>query len=80
MIAKVLGGGCKSCHVLAQRVEEAAEEMGIDVEVIKVTEINDIMAYDILMTPGLVLDEELVISGRVPSVRELTELMDKRQG
>ena len=80
IIAKVLGGGCKSCHILAQRVEEAAEEMGVEVEVQKVTDINDIMAYDVLMTPGLVLDEKLVVSGKVPQVKEIAEFLEKAQG
>lgn len=75
MIAKVLGGGCKNCLVLAQRVEEAAKELGLAVEVQKVTNMDEIMEYDILMTPGLVLDEKLVVSGRVPSVEEIKGLL-----
>jgi small redox-active disulfide protein 2 len=61
--------------VLAQRVEEAAKELGLAVEVQKVTNMDEIMEYDILMTPGLVLDEKLVVSGRVPSVEEIKGLL-----
>lgn len=75
MIAKVLGGGCKNCQILAERVQQAAQELGLELEVVKVTDINEIMEYDILMTPGLVLDEKLVVSGKVPSVKELTNLL-----
>lgn len=79
MIAKVLGGGCKNCQILADRVQEAATLLGQDVEVQKVTDINDIMEYDIMMTPGLVLNEKLVVSGKVPSVQELVDII-KEQG
>ena len=61
--------------MLAQRVEEAAKELGLAVEVQKVTNMDEIMEYDILMTPGLVLDEKLVVSGRVPSVEEIKGLL-----
>lgn len=61
--------------MLAQRVEEAAKELSLAVEVQKVTNMDEIMEYDILMTPGLVLDEKLVVSGRVPSVEEIKGLL-----
>ena len=61
--------------MLAQRVEEAAKELSLAVEVQKVTNMDEIMEYDILMTPGLVLDEKLVVSGRDPSVEEIKGLL-----
>ena len=75
MIVKVLGSGCMNCQTLEQRAREALEQAGLDGEVVKVTEMADIMAYGIMSTPGLVVDEEVKVSGRVPSVDEIVEIL-----
>ena len=73
MKIKVLGPGCTRCHELHKRTTEVVAEMGIDAEIEYVKDINKIMEYPILTTPGLVIDEELVVSGRVPAGKEISK-------
>jgi small redox-active disulfide protein 2 len=75
MEIKVLGSGCANCKRLEKVAREVLAEMGIDAAVTKVTSFSDIMAYDIVSTPGLVIDEKVVASGRVPSKAEVTSLI-----
>ena len=72
MIIKVLGPGCANCKRLEQIVNKVVKDMGFEAEVIKVENYKDIMAYDILSTPGLVVNEKVVSSGRIPSIPEVT--------
>jgi len=69
---KVLGSGCANCKRLEQIANKVVSEMGIEAEVVKVTEYPDIMAYNVLSTPGLVINEKLVSSGRIPTPAEVT--------
>ena len=71
MQIKILGGGCPKCHRLEELAREAAGELGIEAEFIKVKEMDKIMAYDILSTPALVVDEVVKSSGRIPSKEEI---------
>lgn len=64
---KILGPGCANCKKLAEVAQAAANSLGVDAEIIKVTDMQAILAYDILKTPGLVIDEKLVSSGRIPA-------------
>ena len=69
---KVLGSGCANCKKLEAVTRQVVEQMGIQAEVIKVTEYPDIMAYDVMSTPGVVVNEKVVSTGRIPSPAEIT--------
>ena len=68
---KILGSGCANCKKLEAVAREAASAAGIEAEFVRVTDLKDIMAYDILSTPGLVIDDRLVSSGRIPTKTEI---------
>jgi small redox-active disulfide protein 2 len=72
MEIKVLGPGCSRCQQLEKTVIEVVKELGVDAKVEDIKDIKKIMQYPILSTPGLVIDEKLVVSGRVPSKAEVT--------
>lgn len=69
---KVLGSGCANCKRLEQIAHKVVDEMALEAEIIKVTDYKDIMAYNILSTPGLVVNEKVVSSGRIPTPAEVT--------
>jgi len=75
MRIKVLGPGCARCHQLEQTAREVVKELGIEANIEEVKDIKKMMAYPILTTPGLALNEELVCSGRVPSKAEITRFI-----
>jgi len=75
MNIKILGTGCPRCLQLERAVKEVVDELGIDIKVEEVKDIKKIMEYSILTTPGLVIDEKLVSSGRVPNKGEITRLI-----
>lgn len=72
MKIKVLGPGCARCRQLEQTTREVVKELGIDAEIEEVKDIKKITEYPILTTPGLVINEKLVSSGRVPSKAEVS--------
>ena len=75
LTVKVLGSGCANCKRLEKMTRKAIEFMRIEAEVIKVTDYADIMEYDILSTPGLVINEKVVSSGRVPWASEVSTML-----
>jgi len=72
LIIKVLGSGCANCKRVEQIAHKVVTEMSLEAEVVKVTDYADIMAYNILSTPGLVINENVVCSGRIPTPAEVT--------
>lgn len=70
---KVLGPGCANCRKLEQVAREALAALGLEAEVTKVTDMQQIIAYDVFKTPGLVINEKLVSSGRIPTVASVAE-------
>jgi len=76
MEIKVLGTGCPKCKALTKAVEEVVNETGIDVTINKVEEINDIMQYGVMVTPALVVDGQVVASGKVPKKEEIKKLLN----
>ncbi len=71
MEIKVLGTGCAKCKTLEKNTREAVSQLGLDATVTKVEDIVEIMQYNIMTTPALVVDGKVVIKGSVPSVIEL---------
>jgi small redox-active disulfide protein 2 len=69
---KVLGSGCNNCKKVEAVAKEAVASLGIEATVEKVTDYADIMRYNVLATPGLVVNEQLVAAGRIPSTAEVT--------
>ncbi len=72
---KILGTGCPNCVTTEKIVAEVVKELKIEAKIIKVTDIQEIMAYDIMSTPAVVIDEKIVVKGRVPSASEMKELL-----
>ena len=72
---QILGTGCPKCKKLAEVTEAAAKELGIEHEIIKVTDINDIMDFGVMSTPALAVDGEVKITGKVPSIDAIKELI-----
>ena len=75
MNIKILGPGCANCINLEKAAKQAASELGIDATFEKVTDYADIVSYNIMSTPGLVVDDRVVLAGRVPTVRQVKELL-----
>jgi small redox-active disulfide protein 2 len=74
-VIKILGTGCPNCKKTIAVVKETVKENNLDYAVIKVEEIEDIMKYNIMSTPAVVIDEQVMIKGRVPSRAEILELL-----
>jgi small redox-active disulfide protein 2 len=77
---QILGTGCSKCKTLASNVEKAVKELGLEAHVEKVTGIEDILKFQILMTPGLVIDGQVKAAGRVPSTDEIKQLLIENKG
>jgi small redox-active disulfide protein 2 len=75
MNIKILGPGCTRCHQLEKTTKEVVKELGIDASIEEVKDVMKIVQYPILTTPGLVINEELVCAGRVPTKTELAHLI-----
>ncbi len=72
---QILGTGCPKCKKLAENAEAAAKELGIEYELEKVTQINDIMAMGVMMTPALAIDREVKVAGKVASPEDIKTML-----
>ena len=75
MDIKILGSGCANCVNLEKATRKAVAELGIDATFEKVTDYADIASYGIMRTPGLVVDEQVLLAGRVPTAAQVKELL-----
>lgn len=72
---EVLGTGCAKCNKLEETARKAADELGVEYEVLKVKEIDEIMNYGVMITPALVVNGEVKVAGKVPSIEELKKMI-----
>ena len=79
MKIEVLGTGCMKCRRLAKNVEQAVAELSISADIVKVEDITAIMERDVMLTPALLINGELKLSGRVADVAELKELLGAKR-
>jgi len=72
---QILGTGCPKCHKLAENTEAAAKALGMEYELVKVTNINEIMKFGVMITPALAVDGQVKVAGKVPSTEEIKKLL-----
>ncbi|MDF9828534.1 small redox-active disulfide protein 2 [Ereboglobus sp. PH5-10] len=72
---QILGTGCAKCRQLAEVADTAAKQLGIDYELTKVTDLNDIAAFGVMFTPALVVDGNVKVAGKVPAVEDVKTLL-----
>jgi small redox-active disulfide protein 2 len=77
MKIKILGPGCARCKTLEKLTRDAVAETGVNAEIEKVEDIVKIMAYGVMNTPALVINEKVMLSGRIPSITEIKEILAK---
>lgn len=79
MKIEILGIGCPKCKKLNQLAEEAINELGVSAEIIKITDINKIIDYGVMLTPALVIDGEVMVAGKIPSKEEITKWIEEKK-
>ena len=79
MIVKVLGSGCTKCKALEQKVIDLKAKHDLDIDIEKVTQLNDIMAYGVMMTPALVINEKVKSSGKIPKDEDVLAWIDEEK-
>ena len=77
MKIEILGTGCPKCKKLNQLAEEAIKELGVSAEIIKVTDINKMIDYGVMVTPALVIDGEVKVAGKIPSKVEIINWIEE---
>jgi small redox-active disulfide protein 2 len=78
MDIKILGSGCAKCQSLERVTHEAVDQLGLEAEFEKVTDPGEIASWGVMATPALVIDDEVVVSGRVPSADDIKRLLAAR--
>lgn len=76
MEIRILGTGCAKCDKLEKETRQAAEELGLDFNLEKVSDVQDIMKYGVMMTPALVVDDKVKVVGKVPARDEIKKLLE----
>lgn len=79
MIIKILGTGCPKCKLLQKTVEDAIKELSINTKVIKINTVEEIMQYDIMSMPALVIDEKIILTGTVPTPKEMLDILSHQR-
>jgi small redox-active disulfide protein 2 len=79
MKIEILGPGCPKCKKLSELTAEAIKELGVSAEIVKVTDINIIIGYGVMLTPALVIDGVVKIAGKIPSKKEITEWIEEKK-
>ncbi|HAJ32686.1 MAG TPA: thioredoxin family protein [Candidatus Atribacteria bacterium] len=79
MKIEILGTGCPKCKKLTELVEEAINELGVSAKIIKITKINKIIDYGVMVTPALVIDGDVKAAGKIPSKEEIIEWVKDRK-
>lgn len=75
MKIQILGPGCAKCNQLAETAEKAAKELGLDYELVKISDFNEIMSFGVMMTPGLAVDGEVKCVGSVPTYEQIKKML-----
>ena len=78
MKIEILGTGCRKCKKLNQLAEEAINEFGVSAEIIKVTDIKNMIDYGVIVTPALVIDGEVKVAGKIPSKPEIAKWIEEK--
>lgn len=76
MIIKILGTGCKKCKKLFEEAKKAIELANVEASIVKVEKVDEIVAYGVMQTPALVIDEKIVVSGRVMKAKEMVKYLN----
>jgi small redox-active disulfide protein 2 len=79
MKIEILGPGCPKCKKLSELTAEAIKELGVSAEIAKVTDINIIIGYGVMLTPALVIDGVVKIAGKIPSKKEITKWIEEKK-
>jgi len=76
-VIKILGTGCPRCDQLAAAARQAADQLGLEYELEKIKDISEFPSYGLMLTPGLAVDGDLIVQGKVPTVDEIKVLLEK---
>ena len=79
MKIEILGTGCPKCKKLTELTEEVVNELGVSAEIIKVTDINKIIDYGVMVTPALVIDGDVMVAGKIPEKEEVKKWIDSKK-
>ncbi len=78
MNIKVLGPGCMNCQTLEKRTKEAVKNLGVEAEIEKVTDTKQITTYGIMLTPGLIVNDKIIVQGKVPTVEQIQDILKQQ--